>query len=196
MTAFRIALAVAASLLVGACLPVTTQTPVGSTVGLKADPSLGGMWRGQPKPPDGPVYMTFLPQTDGTITALLVQPPVKDKTGDWSVYTLQTATLGSYQYMNAQEISNNGKASDMVGAGKNFPILYRINGDGALVLYLMDEKAVKSAIKAGKIAGTIEQGQFGDIALTAAPADLDAFMSTPEGRALFVKPLIILRPVK
>jgi hypothetical protein len=196
MTALRIALAVAASLLAGACLPVTSQTPVGSTVGLKADPALGGMWRGQPKPPDGPFYMTFLPQTDGTITALLAQPPVKDKTGDWSVYSLQTATLGPYQYMNAHEVSDNGKAADMVAAGKNFPVLYRINGDGALVLYLIDEKAAKAAIISGKIAGTIEQGQYADVVLTAAPADLDAFMSTPEGRALFVKPLIILRRVK
>ncbi|MGD0865503.1 MAG: hypothetical protein ABSA49_08100 [Rhizomicrobium sp.] len=201
MNALRAAFALAVSLLVTACLPVTSSTPVGSTVGFAADPALSGLWRGQVHQPEGWVYMTFFPQTDGTTTALLISPPDpsrKDSSaqGDWSVYSLQTATLGPYRYMNAQEVSNNGKAPDEAQAGKTFPLLYRVNSDGALVIYLLDEKAAAVAIKSGAIAGAIGQGQFADITITAAPADLDAFMTTPAGRALFVKPLILLKKVK
>jgi hypothetical protein len=49
----------------------------------------------------------------------------------------------------------------------------------------MDEDATKAAIQAHKIAGTVEQGQFGDATITAAPKDLDAFLSTKKGAALF-----------
>ena len=201
MTAFRLALALAVSLLTTACLPVTSTNPVGTTVGLAADPALSGLWRGQVHQPEGWVYMTFFPQSDNTTTALLISPPDparKDASaqGDWSVYSFQTATLGQYRYMNAKEVSNNGKVPDEAQAGKTFPLLYRINSDGALVIYLLDEKAAAAAIKSGAIAGTIGQGQFGDITLTADPAALDAFMATPAARALFVKPLILLKKVK
>jgi hypothetical protein len=201
MNAVRFAVALAVSFLVTACLPVTSSNPVGTTVGFTADPALTGLWRGQVHQPEGWVYMTFFPQTDGTTTALLISPPDstrKDSSaqGDWSVYSLQTAVLGEYHYMNAKEISNNGKAPDAAQADKTFPLLYRVNSDGALVIYLLDEKAAAVAIKSGAVAGTITQGQFGDITLTADPATLDAFMATPAGRALFVKPLILLKKVK
>jgi hypothetical protein len=201
MTAFRVAFALAVSLLVTACLPVTSSSPVGTTVGFAADPALSGLWRGQVHQPEGWVYMTFFPQSDGTTTVVLISAPDASRKdgsapGDWSVYSLQTATLGQYRYMNAKEVSNNGKDPDQAQAGKTFPLLYRVNSDGALVIYLLDEKAAAAAIKSGAIAGTIGQGQFGDITLTADPATLDAFMTTPAGRALFVKPLILLKKVK
>jgi len=191
MNAVRFAVALAVSLLVTACLPVTSTSPVGTTVGFTADPALSGLWRGQVHQPEGWVYITFFPQTDNTTTAVLISPPDasrKDDSaqGDWSVYSLQTAALGPYRYMNAKEISNNGKAPDEAQAGKTF----------ALVIYLLDEKAAAVAIKSGALAGTIGQGSFGDITLTADPAALDAFMATPAGRALFVKPLILLKKVK
>ena len=201
MNAVRFAVALAVSLLVTACLPVTSTSPVGTTVGFTADPALSGLWRGQVHQPEGWVYITFFPQTDNTTTAVLISPPDasrKDDSaqGDWSVYSLQTAALGPYRYMNAKEISNNGKAPDEAQAGKTFPLLYRVNSDGALVIYLLDEKAAAVAIKSGALAGTVGQGSFGDITLTADPAALDAFMATPAGRALFVKPLILLKKVK
>jgi hypothetical protein len=201
MHALRAAFALAVLLLLTACLPVTSTSPVGTTVGFAADPALSGLWRGQVHRPEGWVYMTFFPQADGTTTALLISPPDpsrKDDSakGDWSAYALQTAAVGPYRYMNAKELSNNGKPPDAAQADKTFPLLYRVNSDGALVIYLLDEKAAAAAIKSNAIAGTISQGQFGDITLTADPTTLDAFMATPAGRALFVKPLILLKKVK
>ena len=54
----------------------------------------------------------------------------------------------------------------------------------------------RDAIKSGKLKGTIEQGDFGDVAITAAPGELDAYMASPAGRALFTKPLVVLKKVK
>ncbi len=118
------------------------------------------------------------------------------KDGGWATYTLQTATLGSYKFINAHEATSDGKPADGAEAQKTFPLLYRVNGDGALVIYLLDEKRAAAAIKSGKIAGTVDPGQDGDVKFTAAAADLDAFMQTPDGRALFVKPLGIFKRQK
>ncbi|MGH6871988.1 MAG: hypothetical protein ACREHE_10835 [Rhizomicrobium sp.] len=175
-----------------ACLPVTTSVPVGSTAGFKPDMALAGsLWKGHGLTPGQTVYASFFPQDDGTITALLVSPGGKDS--GWAQYSLQTATLGSYSYMNAHEVGSDGKLVTGEEAQKGFPLLYRVNGDGALVIYLMDEKKAAAAIRAGKIAGTVEPGSDGDVTITAPAADLDAFMQTPDGRALFDKPMAIFK---
>ena len=196
MNSLRIVIVLAVALLASACLPVTTSTPVGSTVGFQADPALSGIWRGEQAKAEGPVFVSFYPQTDGTVSVVGMSAPGKSDSGGWAVYSMQTAALGSYHFMNAREVSDNGKASSIPDNAGTFPLLYRVNTDGALVIYLLDENATKAAIQSGKIAGTVQQGQFGDIAVTAAPADLDAFMQSPAGRALFVKPLLILKRVK
>jgi hypothetical protein len=195
MNSLRILFVLAMALVASACLPVTTTAPVGSTVGFQADPALTGIWRGEQTKGEGPVFMSFYPQTDGTTSVVGMSAPGKSDSGGWAVYSLQTSTLGPYHFMNAREVSDNGKPSDSSANG-TFPLLYRVNGDGALVIYLLDDNATKAAIQSGKIAGTVQQGQFGDITITAAPADLDAFMQSPAGRALFAKPLLILKKVK
>lgn len=177
-----------------ACLPVTTTAPVGSTTTMTPDLGLAGMWKGKLPKETGDVYFIFLPQSDGTTTAIMTEPSGKD-TG-WSVYSFKTATLGSYHYMNAHEVSSDGKPADDSTAQKNIPVLYRMNGDGALVIYLIDEKRAGAAITANKITGTVDASKYGDTTLTASASDLDAFMGSADGRALFNAPLIILRKVK
>ncbi|HEY1633007.1 MAG TPA: hypothetical protein VGF56_16940 [Rhizomicrobium sp.] len=190
----RLSAFVALALLAAACLPVTTTTPVGTTTGLSADPALTGMWKGHGDKPSDTIYAFFFPQSGATTSAVLLRSAAKD--GGWGHYTFETTTLGQYKFMNAHEISSDGKPSDAAAAQKTFPLLYRVNGDGALVIYLVDEKRAKAAIKAGKIQGTIDPTDYGDVVLTAAGADLDAFLQTPDGRALFVKPLAILKKEK
>ena len=194
MKFLRLATVLCTALIATACLPVTSTVPVGSSVGFTPDPALTGMWKGHGEDPRQAGYLSFFPQDDGTITALMITPDGKDSS--WATFSLQTATLGANRFMNAHEVLSNGKPDDDAEAQKTFPLLYRVNGDGALVIYLLDEKAAAVAIKSGAIAGTIGQGQFGDITLTAEPAALDAFMATPAGRALFVKPLILLKKMK
>jgi hypothetical protein len=183
-----------AALIVTACLPVTTTAPVGSTTAMTPDPALTGMWKGRPPKEAEDIYFTFLPQSDGTITAVFTEPAGKD--AGWGVYSLKTSTLGTYHYMNVHDVSENGKPGDSDTPQKNIPLLYRVNGDGAVVIYLMDEKRAGAAIKANKIAGTVDAAKYGDTTITASASDLDTFMGSADGRALFNAPLLILHRVK
>lgn len=176
-----------------ACLPVSSKTPVGSTVGFKADPALLGTWKA--RDPDGtsaPAYIHFLGNADGTMTAVLVEPPQKENQGEYSVYRLRAVTLDANHILNTQEITNNGNPAEGPLTEENMLFLYRSDSKGKLTLYQMDDKAVAALIKSGVIAGEVEPGQDGDVRLTADAASLDAFMRTPRAGALFSKPLVAM----
>lgn len=178
-------LAAAAMLLLAACYPPTTTHPVGTTAGLSNDAALQGLWRGKMHNDEGrDVYFHFLPQGDGTITVVMVQSG-SEPDGDWSVASITTATLGTNHFMNAQLLYSDGNASDDDNPRGAVPLLYRLDGPNKIALFLMDEDATKAAIKSHDIAGTVEPGQFGDATITALPKDLDAFMASRKGVALF-----------
>jgi hypothetical protein len=189
---FRLGLVICAFLGVCACLPVTTTAPIGSTVGTKADPSLTGMWKGRSD--KSTIYFTFFPKSDGSTTVLMLAPPTSADNGDWNVFAARTAVLGAYRFIDARDVEDDGNPGDPALA--HIPVLYSFNADGTLALYLMDEDAVKNAIKAGKIAGVVKPGDFGNVVITATPAALDAFLQTADGRALFTKPLVTLTRVE
>jgi hypothetical protein len=201
----RIFAVLAAALALSACIPVTTRSPVGTTTGLKPDPALYGMWEAHFDPTQSEnapgdakerVFIAILPDKGGDVTAVFVDIPSAAKNGEWNSYALTTATLGVYHYINVRALIADGTPAEGREATSTFPILYRIEGDNTLRLYLIDEDAAKAAVTAGKIAGKIESGNFGDVMLTASPAELDALFSSDAGRALFTKPLIVLRRVK
>lgn len=178
-------LTAAMALLLASCFPPTTTHPVGTTVGLANDPVLVGLWRGKMQNDEQrDVYFHFLPSADGTITVVMVQSG-SEPDGDWSAASITTATVGNNHIMNARLTFNNGKPDEDDMARNTMPLLYRFEGPNRLVLYLMDEDATKAAIKAHKIAGTVEPGQFGDATITASPKELDAFMASKRGTALF-----------
>lgn len=192
----RIGFAALAAIATAACPPVTSKSPLGTTVTATPDPGLTGIWKGRVAASESFTYFTFFPQDDGTVSAVLVTPPLGTDKGGWAAFSIQTVTLGPNHFMNARETIDEGKPATGAMAENTIPVLYRINSDGALVLYIVDDTLAKTAIKAGKLAGDVEQGQYGDVTITAAPADLDAFMASPQGRALFSKPLVILKRVK
>jgi hypothetical protein len=194
MGIFRLLSVICMGLLAAACLPVTTTAPVGSTTAMTPDPALTGVWKGRPPKEKDEGFFTFLPQSDGTITVIFAEPNGKD--ANWGIYSLKTSTLGTYHYMNLHEVSSDGKAVEDAEAQKNILALYRVNGDGALVIYLADEKRVGAAIKANKIAGTVDATKYGDITITASASDLDTFMASADGRALFNAPVFMLHKVK
>ena len=177
-----------AALLAASCLPVTSKSPVGTTVGLGADPLLLGTWKSTGK--DAPGYFHFLRAENGTLTVLTVMPASPKGDSEWSRYTATTATLGARHFLNAREVSNNGKAAD--AGAPNIPLLYTVDAAGAVALYLIDEAAAKDAIAAGRIEGTIEDGDYGNAVLTAAPGKLDAFFARADGAALFKEKLVVL----
>ncbi len=192
----RILAILAATLALAACLPVATKSPVGSTAGFKADPALYGMWEGSTGDADAAVFIAILPNENGDATAVFIDMPVPVKSGDWGTYALKIAALGPYRYLNARAVLANGKPAEGGESENTFPLLYAVGPNGTLTLYLLDEDAAKAAVKAGKIAGEVASGAYGDVVLTGAPADLDAFFASDAGRALFTKPMIVLHKVK
>ena len=202
MKPFKLAFALGAALLAAACLPVTSKTPVGTTAGLSADPALIGTWKPIPekkkdgeKDEGGPGYIHFLVAKDGTMTALTVstgKAGAEKTEGDWSVFAAGAAALGAYHYLNVRETFENGEPAKDKDA-LNTPLLYRFDRGGRLTLYLINEKAAKDAIAAGKIEGTVETGDYGDVTITAAADKLDAFFASKDGAALFTEKLVTLR---
>lgn len=187
-------LAIAAVALAG-CLPVTTKTPVGTTVGLAADPALIGSWKGQSpdakQKQDG--FFHFLLAKDGSLSVAMVFAAGTSDDG-WSVFNARTATLGKNRYLNAAMTFDKDEPVKGALKGVTFPVLYVVKGK-TLTLYLLDEDKAKAAIKAGKIAGTVEPGTSGDVTITADAKELDAFMARPEAKDLF-KLLIVLKKVE
>jgi hypothetical protein len=194
MRGIRVAAALIAALTLAACLPVTSKTPIGTTAGVKPDPSLFGIWKGRDKDGDTPGYMSFLKNDDGTMTAILVTPPAGTDGGEWEVVSLSATTLGGHHFLHARELEVNGKTDQSPLATDGFPMLYKISGD-RLTLFLLDETSVAGAIRAGKLKGTIDPGprpgQDGDVHITADAASLDALFQTAEGIALFGKTALI-----
>lgn len=182
-----------AALIVAACLPVTSRHPVGSTVGLKSDPALIGLWKGHGKDSDAKDgYFAFLSLPDGTTSVLMFSPAEDD---GWESLDLQTATLGDLHVMNARLATKNGvPETDPAAKDENIVLAYRIDG-GKLTLSLLDEKKVAEAIRAGRLAGTVDPGSTGDVHITAEPAALDAFFASKEGAALFGETLVTMRKV-
>jgi hypothetical protein len=195
MKAIGIVFALVAALAAAGCLPVASKSPIGSTQGFVMDPSLIGTWKGAASGQKVASWFHFLPGRENTIMAVVVTPSNEDDSGGWGAFALQTAKLGSNYFMNAQEVSDNGKVASDQTAQNPTPLLYKIGDDGKLTLYMLNEKATAAAIKAGKIAGTVEPGDYGDVTLTADPDALDAFFQTPEGLALFTEPFAVLTRV-
>ena len=193
MRPIRIAFALCLALLVAACLPVTSTSPVGSTAGFKSDPTLTGIWKGKPKDADNSTYFVFLPGDDETINTLMFSTEPGDS--GWMALTLQTSQLGSLHFISAKIVSQDGKPSDDPASKNTIPMLYSFS-NGKISLYLVDEDAVKAAINTGKLEGTIEPGSCGDVVITASPEKLDKFMQSADGRALFKEPFAILTKVE
>jgi hypothetical protein len=175
-----------AALLIAACYPVTTTNPVGTTAGFSAAPELAGLWRAEmAHSKDEVVYFHFLPMEDGTFKVVIVSGGEK-LGGDWSIVRVTVANLDSHHFLNAELVFNNGKQETDAAKGI-VPLLYRVEPDGRISLYLMSEDAAKEAIQRGEIAGTIEPGDLGDVNLTAEPDDLDAFLGSDAGASLFTE---------
>lgn len=170
------------------CLPVTSRLPVGSTVGFRPDTMLVGSWKAVPSEKAGAADVRFLPNKDGTMTAIVVSEE------DWSEYRLRVAQLGGNRFMNAQEISNSGEAAHGPLSEQHVLLLYRAPVMGSLVLYQIDDKAAAVAIRAGEISGDIEPGKDGDVHITADQPALDNFMRTARAARLFSKELVRLVP--
>ncbi len=199
MKAIRFAILCTLALFVAACLPVTTDNPIGSTVGFKPDPALIGLWKGHggdKEPGDMKyAYFAFFRDDDGVgMSAMLMT--FESDADQWTIYDAQLATLGANHIMNVREASQNGKPANEEDRRQLIPLRYDIGKDGKLTLSLLDDKATAAAIKAGKLKGTVQEGTGNDSHITADPKSLDAFFATKQGAALFGAKFVTLVRVK
>jgi hypothetical protein len=208
MTKLRAVFAIACTFLLASCLPVTSKTPVGTTVGLGADKALVGTWTGrsedQPgngQKDKGTLYLHFLPEKSQDTPALVVVwvfTGSAKNNGEVDLYELRTAKLGDNNFIDVLklgDIDHGLHADDSKDNGLNggsVPVLYKFGKHHTLTLYMLDEDKVKAAIAKGEIAGTVEPGDYGDVQLTNDAKTLDAFMARPEAAKLF-KVFLVLR---
>jgi hypothetical protein len=191
----RILAAISAALFAAACLPTTTKTPIGASAATAPDPALYGVWRGQSDENSASGYMSFLGDDDGAMTAVLVSLPYGTDPGDWEVYRVRAATLGSKHYMTASEIYVKGQPAPAGDGIANVVILYRIDGR-KLTLYTLDTKAVIAAIKRGELKGVIGEGDDPDVQITSDEPELDAFFAKADPSAYFTNKLVALTKVE
>lgn len=194
MSFIRMAVVVAASLMLAGCLPVTSKTPVGSTAALGTDKALIGTWKG--RSPDSEqkddAFVHFMQAKDGGMTIALIFAKGTSDDG-WTIFNAKAATLGKNKYLNAVEtFDKDAPTSDRL-QNANIPLLYTIKGR-TLTIYLLDEDKTKAAIKAGKLKGLITNGDAGDVTLTSEAGELDAYFARPEAAELF-KALLVLKRV-
>lgn len=192
MRVIRIAATVACVFLLAGCLPVTSTTPVGATAGLGADKALIGTWKGHSADADNKDdgFFHFMQAKDGSLTLAVIMAKGSADDG-WTIFNTRTATLGKNHFINAVETFDKDAPAEGALKNANIPLLY-VMKDHTLTVYLMDEDKAKAAINAGKIKGTIEPGNSGDVRITADAAELDAFMARPEAANLF-KVLMVLK---
>ena len=109
MKAFRVLVAACAACLAAACYPVTTTSPVGTSVGSSTDPALAGLWRAEmAQSNDEVVYFHFLPMDNGSFKVVIVSGGEK-LNGEWSVVRVQAASLGDHHFLISEMVFNNGK---------------------------------------------------------------------------------------
>jgi len=191
MKRLHVAIAIACLLLAAGCLPVTSKTPVGTTVGLGTDEALYGTWKGRGENDPTPVTFHFVPTQNNSMLAITVSAKHGKDAPEASFYVLQAAKLGNNHFLNVVKMYNADNLEENVLNGSSFTMLYRLR-KGTLSLYLLDEDKTKEAIRSGAIAGSLGEGDNGDVAITADAAPLDAFMAKPEAAKLF-KLLIVLK---
>lgn len=189
----RLLFLAAAMLTLAACYPPTTSHPIGSTVGLKIDPALLGVWKAPDPNSNRTIYYHLLSAKDGAIFAVLI--PDQGQASDVSMLKLKAARFGNFGFLNVRLMMDAEHEAPDQPAG-SVPILYRLQPNGTLKIFGLDEDAAKKAINTHKIAGTTGEGGNGDAVITADAAALDKFFRSPAGLALFDKLFATLTKVK
>jgi hypothetical protein len=186
-------LALAAAGMLIACRPVVSTAPIGTTVGMNADPRLLGIWVDAQSGDNS--YFANTPDGDGAIRSAMCDEPTAQGCDKYDYFRIHTARPGAYNYIDAAGTDAKGRPLAHSEVPGHVPLAYAFDAKGQLVLYLMASQPARDAVRAGKIAGVVtkDRSKIEDVTLTAPAAQLDAFLATPEGHALFTasKPLVL-----
>jgi hypothetical protein len=163
------------------CLPTSTN-PLSDPADAVADTRLDGVWYG--KSGEDTVFLHFVP---GNAASMDVVEVDHEKSGDahTSIYTMFPTVIEGERYMNIREKS---------GADKPYYFArYTLSKGGTLTIWLMSEKPVVKAIKAGKLAGKVtvknegESTESRDVSLTSTTESVAAYVRKADADVLFAE---------
>jgi len=179
-------LALVAVALLAACRPVVSTAPIGTTVGQGADPRLLGSWVDAGSG-SGWSFVNS-PQRDGSIKVANCQQVTEHGCKTLVFLRVHTVQLGAFRYIDAVLTDKNGHPLAHSDAPGHILLAYDIDAKGVLTFAFMNADLARSAVKAGKLAGVLtdpDHSGIVDVTLTAPGAQLDAFLATPQGHAMF-----------
>lgn len=182
MTRALVALAtLAGGLLLAAC-PESVQ-PLSDPSRAAPDPALLGVWHGTF---DGDeMYLHAGPGERGMIRTIQVEH--KKKGGiETARYAAFPTKVGKLDMLNVRSLD---ESADYRGY-----LLFKYEVKGArLTLWMLSLKAARDDIKAGRLTGKAEGGEFGDTLITASSAELAAYLEKGDPKRLFDHPLAFRR---
>lgn len=181
-------------LCLAACVP-TSEHPI-AVPGSKPDQDIVGTWHGTLED-GGPVYLHILRRADDALGALMVsRGDTAEARDEWAAFRLITASVDGQRYMSVQWDYNDG--TPVEGRDRGYHLVrYSLEPDGSLALYTVNEDRLIEAVKAGAVAGTIEENQWNEeVRLTASSEKLVAFLTQSDPFFLFDKPFTRLKLAK
>lgn len=173
--------ALAGCLLLSGC-PESVQ-PLSDPAGAAHDPALFGVWHGSF---DGDeMYLHAGPGERGMTRAVQIEH--KKKGGiDTTQYAAFPTRLGKLGLLNVRRTDD--------GADFRGYMLFRYEVKGRkLTLWMLSLKAVREDIKAGKLAGRAEGGEYGETLITASSEALGKYVQEGDAKRLFDHPLVFRR---
>ncbi len=180
-----------ATLALSGCFVVATNVPAGT--GPINDPRLQGTWRGVDANGGGDSN-TFL-----TFQRIDEQKPLRlvwVEGNDLQIYDLITRRVGQRDVFAAMMT---GPADQLAKMKPDEPRGYFLGfyevSANKVAFHLLDSKKIGELIAKGKLKGTAPKGQYDMATLNGSPAELSAFLASPDARAAQAKEPAILRRI-
>jgi hypothetical protein len=158
------------------CLPVS-QNPLSSIENATPDPRLPGVWYG--KSSEDEIFLHFVSGDSAEMQVVEVDHEKKGA-AHTTLYTLIPSTIGDQRYLSIRE-----------GKDKPYYLAHYQVANGTLKIWLMSDKILAKAVKAGKLKGTFSEKKQGDgsvdrdITITDTSEHLAAFVKKSEPEKLF-----------
>jgi hypothetical protein len=174
-----IAAVIVTALTLTGCFVVATNVPAGT--GPINDPRLEGTWRG-------------LDANGGRETEAFLTFQRVDEQKPLRLVWVEGKELQIYEFISRRIGNRDAFAATMIGPADQlakmkpgeprgyFLGFYELKGEQA-TFYLLDSKKIGALITAGKLKGTPPKGQYDMATLTGTPAELGAFLASPDALA-------------
>jgi hypothetical protein len=157
------------------CLP-TSKNPLSTPDDAVLDSRLNGVWFSESG--GDKVYLHFGKGSGRTMNAVEVDHE-KDGGVKGHFYTVFTSEIDGVNHLNIRPEEGGEKVY--------YFARYGVDSGDVLRVWLMSEKPVVKAIKAGKLKGTVSGKDDGDIKITDTPANIARFVRNSDRMVLFAE---------